>query len=180
MDTNIRKAQKENSAYAKYFWDLNEKALRETKSILRNPKHAKFESRMIRILSRCQNPKEVFSIISKEDFIKAWPKLRRCWVRINKESDFRDWWQTIYEEILKRQGKGKTIEGEPSLLFKGVGVRIREARIDREMSQQDLALAVGMEQPDISRIEEGKKNITLGTLARICKYLDIEEIRVKD
>jgi len=63
---------------------------------------------------------------------------------VNKETDFRDWWQTIYEEIFKRQGKGKKIEGKPSLLFKGVGVRIREARIDREMSQEDLALTVGM------------------------------------
>jgi len=165
---------KEKFAYSKYFWDLNEKALKETENILKNPEHTKFQSRMVKLLSRCQRPEEFFSISSKENFIKAWPKLRRYWIRIDKESDFRDWWQTIYEEILKRQGKGKKIEGEPSLLFKGVGVRIREARIDREMSQQDLALAVGMEQPDISKIEEGKKNITLGTLARICKYLDYD------
>ena len=172
MDKSINIAQK--FEYSKYFWDLSEKALEETGNILKNPEHAKFQSRMVKLLSRCQSPKELFSIISKENFIKAWPKLRRSWVRINKESDFRDWWQTIYEEILKRQGKGKKIGGEPSLLFKGVGARIREARIDKEMSQQDLALAVGMEQPDISKIEEGKKNITLGTLARICKYLDYD------
>jgi DNA-binding Xre family transcriptional regulator len=169
---------KEKFAYSKYFWDLNEKALKETEDILRNSEHAKFQSRMIRLLSRCQSPKELFSVISKEAFIDTWPRLRRYWARIGKESDFRDWWQTIYEEILRSQGKGKKIAGEPSSLFKKVGVKIKEARIGRDMSQRDLALAVGMKQPDISKIEEGRKNITLGTLARICKYLDIEEIKV--
>jgi DNA-binding Xre family transcriptional regulator len=169
---------KERFAYSKYFWDLNEKALRETEDILKSPEHAKFQSRMIRLLSRCQSPKELFSVISKEAFIDAWPRLRRYWAQIGKESDFRDWWQTIYEEVLRSQGRGKKVAGEPALLFKKVGVKIKEARIGRDMSQRDLALAVGMKQPDISKIEEGRKNITLGTLARICKYLDIEEIKV--
>lgn len=169
---------KERFAYSKYFWDLNEKALRETEDILKSPEHAKFQSRMIRLLSRCQSPKELFSVISKEAFIDAWPRLRRYWAQIGKESDFRDWWQTIYEEVLRSQGRGKKVAGEPALLFKKVGVKIKEARIGRDMSQRDLALAVGMKQPDISKIEEGRKNITLGTLVRICKYLDIEEIKV--
>jgi DNA-binding Xre family transcriptional regulator len=169
---------KERFAYSKYFWDLNEKALRETEDILKSPEHAKFQSRMIRLLSRCQSPKELFSVISKEAFIDAWPRLRRYWAQIGKESDFRDWWQTIYEEVLRSQGRGKKVAGEPALLFKRVGIKIKEARIGRDMSQRDLALAVGMKQPDISKIEEGRKNITLGTLVRICKYLDIEEIKV--
>jgi len=169
---------KERFAYSKYFWDLNEKALRETEDILKSPEHAKFQSRMIRLLSRCQSPKELFSVISKEAFIDAWPRLRRYWAQIGKESDFRDWWQTIYEEVLRSQGRDKKVAGEPALLFKKVGVKIKEARIGRDMSQRDLALAVGMKQPDISKIEEGRKNITLGTLVRICKYLDIEEIKV--
>jgi DNA-binding Xre family transcriptional regulator len=169
---------KERFAYSKYFWDLNEKALRETEDILKSPEHAKFQSRMIRLLSRCQSPKELFSVISKEAFIDAWPRLRRYWAQIGKESDFRDWWQTIYEEVLRSQGRGKKVAGEPALLFKRVGIKIKEARIGRDMSQRDLALAVGMKQPDISKIEEGRKNITLGTLVRICKYLDIEEIKI--
>jgi DNA-binding Xre family transcriptional regulator len=166
-------------AYSKYFWDLNEAALKDTENILKDPKHSKFQSRIVRLLSRCQDPKEVFSVISREDFIKAWPKLRRYWMKIDKESDFRDWWQAIYEEASKGDIKNKKSDSMPSLLFEKVGIKIREARIDREMSQKDLALAIGMQQPDISKIEEGKKNITLETLARICKYLDIEEIRLR-
>lgn len=165
---------KKKFTYSKYFWDLNEKALKETADILKNPEHSRFQPMMVKLLSRCQRPEEFFSIISKEDFVKAWPKLKRYWVRVNKETDFRDWWQTIYEEILKRQGKRKKVEGGPSSLFKGIGIKIREARIGKEMSQEDLALTVGMKQPDISKIEEGKKNITLETLARICKCLNID------
>jgi DNA-binding Xre family transcriptional regulator len=162
--------------YSKYFWDLNEKALKETADILKDPENDKFQHRMVRLLSRCQRPEELFSVISKETFVKAWPKLSRYWAKIEKTSDFRDWWQTIYEELLKRQGKATKAMGEPSSLFKNIGAKIREARIDKEMNQKDLASAVGMKQPDISKIEDGKKNITLETLARICKYLDIQEI----
>jgi DNA-binding Xre family transcriptional regulator len=169
---------KEKFAYSKYFWDLNEEALKETEKILKNPEHDKFIPQVVKVLSRCQKPEEVFSIISKEDFIKIWPRLRKYWMKINKESDFRDWWQTIYEEILRKQGERKKVEGEPSKLFKEIGRKIREARIEKGMSQQDLALAVGMEQPDISKIEEGKKNITVETLARICRCLDIENIKL--
>lgn len=164
--------------YSKYFWDLNEKALKETADILKDPGHDKFRSRMVKLLSRCQSPGELFSLISKEDFTRAWPKVKRYWAKMDKGSDFRDWWQTIYEEIQKRQGRPLKAKGEPSALFKNIGIKIRDARIEKEMSQKDLALAVGMKQPDISRIEEGKKNITLETLARICKYLDIREIGI--
>jgi DNA-binding Xre family transcriptional regulator len=167
---------KQSFKYSKYFWDLNETALKETASILNDPGDSKFQSRAIRILSRCQDPKELFSIISKKNFIKAWPKLRKRWAKIDKESDFRDWWQTIYEEVLGRQSKRKKIIGTPALLFKDIGLKIKEARIAKDMSQEDLALTVGMKQPDISKIEEGKKNITLETLARICRCLDIKEI----
>jgi transcriptional regulator with XRE-family HTH domain len=48
------------------------------------------------------------------------------------------------------------------------------------MTQKDLALKTGMRQPDISRIEEGKKNITLKVLNRLCEVLDIRRIDLSD
>ena len=167
---------KESLKYSKYFWDLNKRALKEAEYILKNPENKKFRAMMIKLLSRCQNPEELFSVISKKNFIRAWPLLRRYWIRIEKESDFRSWWQTIYEQILKRKIKKQEIEGVAPALFKSIGSRIKQARIGKEMSQRDLALAVGMKQPDISKIEEGRKNITLETLARICNCLGIREI----
>lgn len=162
---------------SKYFWDLNEKALKETQRILKDPKHPKFIIRIVTLLSRCDQVKELFSLISKKDFIESWPKIRSYWVKLARESDFRDWWETIYEQMLEEfRHKTKGPKGKPSILFLRVGSIIREARVRNGLSQKELAVRTGMKQPDISRIEEGKKNITLATLARIYRILDIKKI----
>lgn len=165
------------SIYAKYFWDLNEKALRETGQIFKKPNHPKFASRVVTFLSRCQEPKELFSLISKESFVKVWPKVRLYWRKISPASDFRDWWQTIYEGLLEEQRfKYRKPKGKPSSLFLKVGKIVKEARIKKGLSQKELALTAEMSQPDISMIEEGRKNITLQTLFRLCKILEIKKI----
>lgn len=51
-----------NSNYSKYFWDLNEKAIKETADILKDPANGKFRSRMVKFLSRCQKVDDLFSI----------------------------------------------------------------------------------------------------------------------
>ena len=53
---------------------------------------------------------------------------------------------------------------------------IKDVRIRKGLSQKELAIKAGMKQPDISKIEEGKKNITTITLARIYSILDIKKI----
>lgn len=163
----------------KYFWDLNEKALKDTERILRNTSHPKFILRMVTFLSRCDQPKELFSIISKKEFIEVWPKIRNYWIRLARESDFRDWWETIYEQLLQKYKlKQRRPKGRSSALFLNIGRMIREARIRKNFSQRELALTIGMRQPDISTIEEGKKNITLETLLRLCKALEIKSVDI--
>jgi len=162
---------------SKYFWDLNKQALKETERILKNPAHPKFPGRLVTFLSRCQKPKELFSLISKKEFIEIWPKVKSYWIKIARESDFRDWWQTIYEQILEEYSlMQKIAEGKPSRLFLKLGKIIAKARLDMGLSQAELAFKVGMKQPDISKIEEGKKNITLGTLTRLCKVLGVKRV----
>lgn len=170
----------ENISYSKYFWELNEKALKETKQILQDPHHKKFNSRMVTLLSRCQNPKELYSIISKEDFIKFWPQVRKYWSKIEKSSSFRDWWETVYEQLLEKY-KEREIKpkGRPAEFLVKVGNKIKEARKEKKLSQRDLAQRIGMKQPDISRIEDGKKNITLETLFRLSEVLDIKLVLEK-
>lgn len=164
---------------SKYFWDLNERALRETENILRSPKHPKFIVRITTFLSRCEQPKELFSLISKKEFIENWPRIRAYWLKFARQSDFRDWWETVYEQLLESFGvKQKKPKGKPSTLYLKIGRNIREARIQKGLSQSELALMSGMKQPDISMIEEGKKNVTLGTLVRLCKVLDIKDIEL--
>jgi DNA-binding Xre family transcriptional regulator len=159
---------------SKYFWDLNNKALVETVSILKNPQHSKFPMRMVNFLSRCQKPKELFSVLNKAEFINAWPVIFSYWKKIEKKSDFRDWWQTIYEGSLPAGKTAARINADYSSQFSNIGNCIRKKRLDQGMSQKELAIKLGMIQPHISRIEEGKMNITLATLMRISKFLGIK------
>jgi DNA-binding XRE family transcriptional regulator len=162
---------------SKYFWDLNERTLKETERIIRNPQHPKFVVRLVTLLSRCDRPKELFSLISKQDFIELWPKARSYWLKIAQASDFRAWWETVYEQLLEKyRAKKKQPKGRASALFLKIGRLIREARVQNGLSQKELAFRIGMRQPDISTIEKGGKNITLGTLIRLCNTLGIKKL----
>jgi len=166
------------SIYSKYFWDLTTKALKETEKIINNPKHSKFIPCMVTLLSRCHRPKELFSLISQETFVKHWPRIKSYWKKIAPYSDFRDWWQTIYERLLEKEGydKYRKFKRKSSEIFLKIGKVIREARIQKNLTQKELGVQVGISQPDISMIEEGKKNITIETLFRLCKVLGIKKI----
>ena len=163
--------------FEKYFWDLNQEALKETEKILASPEHPKFMGRIIVLLSRCDKPKEIFSIITREQFKENWPKIRAHWMKQERRSEFRDWWDAIYEQLMEEaQLKIIKPKGQTPEFFKEFGKLIKEARIRKGLSQKQLAQGVGMKQPDISKIEEGKNNITLFTLMRLCKILEIKKI----
>lgn len=163
----------------KYFWDLNKEALKETKRAIKDIKHPKFLMRIVTFLSRCDKPKELFSIILKKDFIKIWPKIKTYWRKVERMSDFRDWWETIYEQLLEKyQHKYKNAKGLSPDFFMNFGKTIRQARVSKGLSQKQLAQSIGMKQPDISKIEEGKKNITLYTLMRLSKILELKRIDI--
>ena len=157
----------------KYFWSLNPRALQEVKSILKNPDHRKFIDRLFTLLSRCDNAKEVFSIVKKKDFIANWPRLRHYWAKTKQAPDFKAWWETVYEELARARKKPK---GKPAETFLKIGAIIKEKRLKNKISQRDFARQAGMTQPDISAIEAGKKNITLATLIRLCKLLDVKSL----
>ena len=162
---------------SKYFWDLNERALKETERIIRNPQHPKFVVRLVTLLSRCDRPKELFSLISKQDFIELWPKARSYWSKIAQASDFRAWWETVYEQLLEKyRAKRRQPKGRASALFLKIGRLIKEARVQKGLSQKELAFRIGMKQPDISTIEKGEKNITLRTLVRLCHTSGIKKL----
>jgi len=164
---------------SKYFWSLNKQALKETEEILKNPNHPKFASRLVTLLSRCDQPKDLFSLVSKKEFIEVWPRVRTYWLRIEPKSDFRAWWETIYEQLLQEYKlKQKKRKGGSPALFLRIGRMVRKARVEKGLSQNELAFRIGMKQPDISMIEKGRKNITLETLARLCKILEIKKIDI--
>ena len=165
---------------AKYFWDLNEAALKETERIIKSPGHPRFNARMVTLLSRCDKPSELFAVLPKENFMEAWPKIRTYWLKHTRRSDFRDWWETMYEQMVEQHHhRLKKVKGEAPASFRDIGRLIKERRIEKGLSQKQLALAVHMKQPDVSRVEEGKKNITIFTLIRLCKALGIRQIEIR-
>jgi DNA-binding XRE family transcriptional regulator len=53
-------------------------------------------------------------------------------------------------------------------------------RIELGLSQRDLARTIGIKQPAICRIERGDKNVTIDTLFRVAKALNLDiEIKPK-
>lgn len=55
-----------------------------------------------------------------------------------------------------------------------LGARIKELRLAKEMTQNDLATQCNFEKASMSRIEAGKTNVTILTLHRISRALDID------
>jgi transcriptional regulator with XRE-family HTH domain len=54
-----------------------------------------------------------------------------------------------------------------------VGLKIKQLREERNITQLLLADKCDMEKNNIGRIENGRRSIKLFTLARICKALDV-------
>jgi transcriptional regulator with XRE-family HTH domain len=58
-------------------------------------------------------------------------------------------------------------------ILAAIGARIKMLRLKRNMTQNDLAIEYDIEKASISRIEAGLINITVRTLYRISKALNI-------
>lgn len=165
---------------SKYFWDLNPSALQETQRALKDSSDPLFSQRVITLLTRCDKPKELFSIITKQVFIREWPRIRREWVKLARQSHQRDWWETIYEQCVKpMDNKSPKAKGEPASFLKQLGLQIKQTRIAKGLNQQQLAFQAGIKQPLVSHIEMGKSNLTIFTMLRLFKVLGLK-LRVEN
>ena len=73
--------------------------------------------------------------------------------------------ETVYEE-------GRDVsEDYPDIPLYQLGYRLKQARLEKEMSQEELSEASGIQQADISRIEKGSANPSVKTLQRIADAL---------
>jgi transcriptional regulator with XRE-family HTH domain len=59
-----------------------------------------------------------------------------------------------------------------------VGKRIQEIRIEKKISQQELASKCNFENSNMSRLEAGRANATLSTLEKVCEALEINVIEL--
>ncbi|WP_225556537.1 helix-turn-helix domain-containing protein [Flavobacterium columnare] len=64
------------------------------------------------------------------------------------------------------------------MLQKKVGKRIKEIRVEKNISQQGLADLCGIEASNMSRLEAGRANATLSTIEVVSKNLGVEPIEL--
>lgn len=55
-----------------------------------------------------------------------------------------------------------------------IGRHIKEIRLKKGLSQDELSIETGLDRSYISMIERGKRNPTLIVIFRLCEVLDIE------
>ncbi len=58
--------------------------------------------------------------------------------------------------------------------LKDFGLKIAKFRIKAKMSGYELSLRIGKDVSYINKLENGKVNITLKTIFKICEVLEIE------
>lgn len=63
-------------------------------------------------------------------------------------------------------------------LLIAIGKNIRKIREERNISQAELAARCNYEKSNMSRIESGKTNLTIGTLLNIAESLDTTIIKI--
>jgi len=56
-----------------------------------------------------------------------------------------------------------------------LGARIQEIRKSKKLTQEKLAEAIGLDTPNLSNIERGKRFVSAETLEKIIKALDVTE-----
>ena len=54
-----------------------------------------------------------------------------------------------------------------------LGARIKELRLNKHLTQNELAMLCNFEKASMSRIESGQTNVTIYTLKKISKALDV-------
>ena len=75
--------------------------------------------------------------------------------------------ETIYEE-------GEVVREIKPLISYVVGNAVAEARAKKGLSQKELSENTGIDQSDLSKIERGVANPSIGTLTRIAEAMDAE------
>jgi len=55
-----------------------------------------------------------------------------------------------------------------------LGARIRKLRLKKDMTQNELAMLCNFEKASMSRIESGQTNMTILTMIKISKALDVD------
>lgn len=166
-----------NNIRPEWLWDRNI-SIEEIKNILRNPQHPRFLEIASLLLSRENSPKEIFKeYLDQVLFVSNWARIKRQ-MRKNSWSDPRIiFWQAVYEKLVAGiKSRGITIRERagtavPSGLNQSAAAKIKSARQELNLTQQEFADRLGISQQIISRIEKGQSDLRLSTLERVLRFL---------
>ncbi|MBU1122461.1 MAG: helix-turn-helix transcriptional regulator [Candidatus Omnitrophota bacterium] len=158
-----------------WLWD-SQISDNEAKGILKDISHPKFDIYAEKLLSRTNDPKFVFSMIDKITFCKKWPTIKK---RIIKDHWLKDkviFWQTIYtrvKEQLKAEGIKIRISREVKIPSERMEIakQIKKIRVNKGYSQKDMASRLHVIQQYISKIENGRENLSIDSLVQIANIL---------
>lgn len=64
-----------------------------------------------------------------------------------------------------------------TIINKTIGTRLRKIRMSKGITQEDLAYEANIDYSFYNQIENGKRNISVKTLTKICRVL---KVNVKD
>jgi len=70
--------------------------------------------------------------------------------------------------------KGRAMTRKPDPLDVEVGRKVRALRLNKDMSQEKLAEALGLTFQQVQKYERGTNRISAGRLQRIAKILDVQ------
>ncbi len=159
-----------------WLWD-RKLSVFQAKKILKNPKHRNFNLVASFLLSRKNEPKEVFrEYIDPFLFCKYWAVIKRRMRKDSRNEGRIVFWQAVYEKLMDKYRKQgvrfrKTLTLPKDTICKMLAKQIRNIRKQLGLSQKELAKKMGISQQLVSRIENGRENISLATLKNISKAL---------
>ncbi len=78
----------------------------------------------------------------------------------------------IKDEFIGRRGTRKREKYEYDLQMDIIGEVIKEARKKKKLTQEELGEKIGVQKAQISKLENGSSNVTIGTLKRVFMALD--------
>jgi len=81
---------------------------------------------------------------------------------------------TLTEELLGKRGTPKREKFEYDLNMDIIGTMIREARLRKNLSQEQLGALIGVQKAQVSKIENHTKNNRIDTIIRVLNALDLK------
>lgn len=161
-----------------WLWDRKISAKR-VKFILNEPDNKHFLTLSSLLLSRKNTPKEVFlDYLKPVIFLQNWGRIKRQMRKDSWSNPRIEFWQAIYENLKEKYKKKgvfiakNTASLKPQKEFcKYIAHKIKSIRIQKGLTQQELAKRLKISQQIISRIEMGRENISILTLKKIVDSL---------